>query len=94
LKTARSGKEVREQVKKQYYDLILMDVGLPDSDGLTLTKEIRNNTGKNQKTLIVVLSGHLLNEQREEYLENGADEILQKPLDEQLLMQFLASKTL
>jgi two-component system aerobic respiration control sensor histidine kinase ArcB len=56
---AATGKEALELFQSDYYHLILMDVGLPDSDGFTLSKIIRSSSdAKRANTPIVIITAH------------------------------------
>ena len=82
---AMNGKEALELSTKNEYDLILLDIGLPDIDGYTIAKQIREN--KNPliaKTPIVALTGHLEAEERKICIDAGMDEMASKPLTYEL----------
>lgn len=72
---AESAAEGLELVLSRRPDLILLDLGLPDSDGLALMKTIRSWS----KIPIIVLSGSGNEERKVEALENGADDYITKP---------------
>lgn len=56
---ATNGKEALELFQSDYYNLILMDIGLPDSDGFTLSKTMRAFDDKEKaNTPIVILTAH------------------------------------
>ncbi len=73
--TARSGKSTRQAIGARDYDLVVMDIGLPDEDGFSLTREIRTSSN----VPIIILTGkheemdHVLG------LELGADDYVVKP---------------
>lgn len=46
------------KISEKRYDLVLMDIGLPDRDGLELTKKIRSSDGHNQHVPIIALTTH------------------------------------
>lgn len=81
--TANSGILSLELIKQNHYDVIFMDLGLPDIDGLTLTETIRKikeeDTHHDQKTLIIALTAHG-ESLKEDCLQAGMDDFIEKPL--------------
>ena len=77
---ASSGREALEMFKKKAYDLIFMDVGLPDMDGLEVTREIRRLEKGKLHLPIIALTAHVLEEDRINCINAGADDILEKPI--------------
>ncbi len=70
----------RERVAAVVPDLILMDMSLPGTDGLTLVREFR----KDERLLhvpIVALTAHAMRGDRERFLAGGCDGYLSKPID-------------
>ncbi|AAO90323.2 PAS domain-containing hybrid sensor histidine kinase/response regulator [Coxiella burnetii] len=92
---AESGAQAIEKARKGIYDLILMDVGLPDISGIEATQRIRAMEDKAKAQVpIIALTGHADNgEKRQECLEAGMQEVLSKPLQrlaiESTLEQFI-----
>jgi PAS domain S-box-containing protein len=75
-----SGDETLKLTKNNRYDLIFMDIGLPDMTGYEVTKKIRAS-GKNKKTPIVALTAQNFGEATHESLEAGMDDYVVKPLE-------------
>lgn len=73
---ALDGVEALEKIKKQNYDLIILDVMLPKKDGFALLQEIRS---RNIFTPILMLSARGAAEDRVKGLDLGADDYLPKP---------------
>jgi CheY-like chemotaxis protein len=65
-----------------YPDLILMDINLPDTDGLTLTRKLR---AENITVPIVALTGDLMNYDREQALQAGCNDFIAKPFTLEML---------
>ncbi len=74
-----SGREALAMDLSQY-QLIFMDIGLPDMNGMTVTKQIRARGAEVDKNIaIIALTAHISNECREECLAAGMDGFLTKP---------------
>ncbi len=67
-----------EAVKKEKYDLILMDVQMPKMDGLAATKTIRQEL-EMKDIVIIAMTAHAMKEDREECLEAGMNDYITKP---------------
>ena len=78
---AINGKEAIELFSKEDFDLILMDLQMPEMDGFTATRLIREKELESgTKTPIVALTAHAMPGDREKCLEAGMDYYLSKPL--------------
>ncbi|MDL2292381.1 response regulator [Acholeplasma sp. OttesenSCG-928-E16] len=72
------------------YDLIMMDVQMPEMDGLTATKVIRNLDTEKAKTIpIIAMTANVFKEDVEKSLSAGMNDHLGKPIDYELLVQKL-----
>ena len=77
ISLAANGREMLALLDKEKINLILLDLGLPDEDGLVLTRQIRARSS----VPIIVLTGRTGQEDRLAALELGADDYLTKPCD-------------
>jgi len=84
-----NGHEVIERLNKQRYDLILMDVEMPGIEGTEATKRIHGMFDKNDRPVIIGLSGNVEQSEVQSYLDSGMDDFLPKPLNETALFQKL-----
>ena len=75
----------------QAYDLILMDIQMPEMDGVTATRKIREMPGHAGHIPIIALSANVLPEQVDEYLRAGMNAHFPKPIDTGKLAEFLRS---
>lgn len=75
--SALSGKEAIEKVKNTNYDLIFMDIMMPEMDGVETLHRLR---AMNFKNPIITLTADALDGSREKYLSEGFDEYLSKPV--------------
>jgi signal transduction histidine kinase/ligand-binding sensor domain-containing protein/CheY-like chemotaxis protein len=79
---ASSGREAIEWVERGSYDLILMDLQMPDMDGLEATAVIREREKRfGGHTPIVALTAHTMKGDRERCLAAGMDNYINKPID-------------
>lgn len=84
---AEDGWKAVESVKKQIPDLILMDMALPNTDGLTATRIIRQFKEASKIPIIAfTASGEFINDQA---IKAGCDALLMKPLDTDKLQSML-----
>jgi CheY-like chemotaxis protein len=81
---AFTGKEVLEKLKKSDYDLILMDIHMPEMDSMEATRRIKSMFASSSAPVIIGLSTSSKDEVKE-FLEKGMDDFLPKPLDAELL---------
>jgi two-component system, sensor histidine kinase and response regulator len=85
---AENGREAVDQLTEQPYDLVLMDMQMPEMDGLEATREIRGLPAR-ADTPIVALTANAFTEDRERCLQAGMDGFLPKPIDPTLLREAL-----
>ncbi len=79
---AATAQEALEQVDSSLPDLVLMDVRLPDMDGLTVVRILRENA-KTRDTTIVALTACAMKGDRERILQMGCNGYISKPIDVQ-----------
>jgi len=86
-KMTNNGKEVLEEVSNKYYDVILMDVQMPEMDGLEATKMIR--VCLTDQPVIIAMTANTLQGDREECLRAGMDDYIGKPVRLEELVNLL-----
>ena len=79
---ANSGAEAVDVFKQHDYDLVLMDIGLPDMDGMQVTQKFLNHEKLSHRvhTPVVALTAHALEEDRMNFLNAGMIDVLTKPI--------------
>ena len=77
---ARTGEKGIEMTKKEKPDLIIMDIKLPDIDGLEVTKRIRKIKGF-EKTPIIAVTSYAMTGDKEKALKAGCTGYIKKPID-------------
>jgi CheY-like chemotaxis protein len=88
---ANNGKEALETLAGQAFDAVLMDVQMPEMDGLEATAAIRAAEQESGRHLpILALTAHALIGDRERFLQAGMDGYLAKPIQSAQLLQALA----
>jgi signal transduction histidine kinase/CheY-like chemotaxis protein len=85
---AFNGFEVLEKLKENAYDLILMDIQMPEKDGLQTTKEIIQQYGEKRPS-IVALTADANEFSKQTYLDAGMDDFLSKPYKSEDLERLL-----
>ena len=87
---ANNGVEAAELVGKDGFDLVLMDVQMPEMDGLEATKRIREQEKQTKRHIpIIALTAHAFEEDRKECLEVGMDAYTTKPIKVQELFSMI-----
>jgi CheY-like chemotaxis protein len=76
-----NGKEAVAAAAREFYDLILMDMQMPEMDGISATAAIRGFDGSQRSVPIIALTGNALVGQRESCLAAGMNDYLSKPFD-------------
>lgn len=82
---AMTGTEGIEMALKEKPDLILMDIQLPDINGLEVTKKIRESKS-NDSILIIALSSYAMTGDKQKALEAGCTAYIEKPIDPETFM--------
>ncbi len=83
--TAKNGIEVIQSVQNNFYDLILMDMQMPQLNGLEATKWIRQNLDK--QPYIVALTANAMENDRQVCFDVGMDDYITKPFNLEVLKQ-------
>jgi len=87
---ARDGHEVLAKVQASSYDLVLMDIQMPNLDGLAAARAIRALDAPTSQIPIIALTANTMVEDRQTYLEAGMDDHVAKPIDVKRLARAIA----
>jgi signal transduction histidine kinase/CheY-like chemotaxis protein/ligand-binding sensor domain-containing protein len=77
---AADGEETLDALRRQHYDVILMDVQMPGMDGLEAARRIRDEWPAAERPRIIAVTANALREDREVCLASGMDDYLSKPV--------------
>lgn len=86
--TCIDGQQAVEQALENQFDLILMDIQMPVLDGISACQQIKDNS-INKETPIIAVTAHVLPNEKEQFLQQGMDDCLAKPIDEVALQRII-----
>jgi PAS domain S-box-containing protein len=86
---ANNGKIAIEQLQENDYDLVLMDIQMPEMDGHAATQYIRGNLGEKSNIPIIALSAHASESEQIRCIQSGMNALISKPIDEEVLLEEL-----
>jgi CheY-like chemotaxis protein len=83
----RNGREALKALEHAHYDIVLMDIGMPEMDGFEATAQIRNphTHVRNHNVPIIALTAHAMKGYRERCIEAGMNDYVTKPIQPQEL---------
>ncbi|PBQ30315.1 hypothetical protein CNR22_00580 [Sphingobacteriaceae bacterium] len=85
IETAENGLQAVEKVRQSTYDLVLMDIEMPEMSGYEASEHIRKTLGNNVP--IIAMSAHAMSEEKERSLQLGMNDYISKPLKAELLFE-------
>jgi signal transduction histidine kinase/DNA-binding response OmpR family regulator len=86
---AGNGRLALEAIARRAYDLVLMDVQMPEMDGITATKNLRARVGQAPRPRIVATTANATEDDRQVCFDAGMDDYLSKPINLEKLKQVL-----
>ncbi len=84
-----NGVEALKQTNKTQFSMILIDIQMPQMDGIDTARNIRKIVSDNQNTPIVAMSANLSSHDRNMIVDAGINDCLEKPLDESVLLAMI-----
>jgi PAS domain S-box-containing protein len=91
VETANNGRHAVEVFTSGEFDLVLMDVQMPEVDGYEATREIRKAEGPKRHTPVIALTAGVVQGERDRCLDAGMDDYVSKPVDLKRLQEALAN---
>lgn len=88
--TCVDGQQAVDKAKLQEFDLIFMDIQMPVLDGINACLQIKENSA-NKNTPVIAVTAHVLPSEKEQFLQQGMDDCLAKPIDE-VALQLMINK--
>jgi len=89
VQVAENGHQAVDAVRQSAFDVILMDIQMPELDGVSATRQIRALRGPRRDTPILAMTAHAMNGAQEEYLAAGMNDYITKPIAPHLLLSKL-----
>ncbi len=89
VRLAHNGRDALTLCAEEHFDLILLDIQMPELNGADVARVIRSGDSKNRETCIVALTAHVLPEEQQHLLKNGFNDCVTKPITEEQLQQLL-----
>jgi signal transduction histidine kinase/DNA-binding response OmpR family regulator len=86
---AANGLEVLEALQRQFYDVVFMDVHMPEMDGLSATRQICQQRSPAERPRIVAMTANAMRGDREKCLRAGMDDYISKPIRVEELVRAL-----
>jgi PAS domain S-box-containing protein len=86
VEVAQNGFEALQKVQEQYFDVVFMDIQMPEMDGITTTARMRE-LPLEKMPVIVAMTAYSMEEDRSKILEAGLDDYLSKPIKANMLIR-------
>lgn len=90
IKLARDGKSAINLMQEYHFDVVLLDMNLPDLTGQEVLKTLKGMEHKNQRTPVLAFTASLSPDEIKEYFSLGIKDIVGKPIKQQKLRQALS----
>ncbi|MGK7900828.1 MAG: response regulator [Hormoscilla sp.] len=86
---AKNGKEALEMMRRQSYDVVFMDIQMPEMDGLEATRHICQHWPESERPHIIAMTANAMPEDREKCLAAGMNHYISKPVRLETIVQVL-----
>jgi len=82
-----NGVQAVESLKKQSYDMVLMDIQMPEMDGYSATRQIREELKLNIP--VIAMTAHAMSGEKEKCIKSGMNDYISKPINEEILFDII-----
>jgi len=90
---ASNGKEAVDAVESIDYDIVFMDISMPEMDGLTACSIIKSNTSLKKIPIIIAMTANAMHGDKENYIKVGMDDYISKPVNLDELRKIISKWT-
>jgi signal transduction histidine kinase/CheY-like chemotaxis protein len=87
IDTVANGLEAVEALRNRPYDLVLMDMGMPEMDGTGATRQVRSLSGSVSEIPIIAVTAHAMESDQKACLAAGMNDFITKPIDKAKLLE-------
>ena len=85
-----NGINALSRLKEDSFDIVLMDISMPEMDGLTATRQVRGEVDNGNKGIpIIAVTAHALDESREKFIAAGFSDVVTKPYSVPVLQEII-----
>jgi len=91
VEVAENGHQAVDAIRREQFDVVLMDIQMPELDGVKATRQIRALPAPKCDVPIIAMTAHAMAGAREEYLAAGMNDYISKPVQSALLLSKLAA---
>ncbi|HWA89422.1 MAG TPA: response regulator [Rhizomicrobium sp.] len=91
VEIAENGHQAVDAVRRSDFDVVLMDIQMPELDGVLATRQIRALGSRKRGVPIIAMTAHAMAGAKDEYLAAGMNDYISKPVQPKLLLAKLAS---
>ncbi len=83
----KNGREVIDTLEKEFYDIIFMDIYMPDMTGIEVTKHIRESFPKEKQPFIIAMTAGRIEGDRDACFSTGMNGYIHKPVNKETLSE-------
>ncbi len=83
IELANNGQDLLQKMKEKNFDIVFMDIEMPEMDGITATRRIRDKVvgNTNSQIPIIAFTAYIMQEEKKKFLDAGMNDIVTKPIN-------------